>query len=185
MSPAPVPLSPPLETAEKVAALWYQAWGVEVRGSVTREPAMLKPTEYVVLTDLDCQIFEAIVPADHYLRRVQQTVDFGRFRALLLVALFPVQAFAAPPNFAAPRRPSAGSLLRYRRSCLCFGSERASAGDRRRFFSRDAGPREFQLDLDWRAERAGPGSGRHPPRHRACHGAEGTRDPAVRKAVGM
>jgi hypothetical protein len=45
----------PIETGKKVAALWYQAWGVEVRGSVTREPAMLKPTESVVLTDLDCQ----------------------------------------------------------------------------------------------------------------------------------
>jgi transposase len=44
---------------------------------------MLKPTEYIVLTDLDCQIFEAIVPPDHYLRRVKQTVDFGRFRATL------------------------------------------------------------------------------------------------------
>jgi transposase len=44
---------------------------------------MLKPTEYVVLTDLDCQIFETIVPADHYLRRVKQAVDFSRLRAIL------------------------------------------------------------------------------------------------------
>src|SRR5262249_35155777 len=78
-TPSPRP-SPRWETAEKVAALWYQAWGVEVRGWVTREPTMLKPTESVVLTDLDRQIFEAIVPPDHYLRRVKQAVDFDRFR---------------------------------------------------------------------------------------------------------
>ena len=45
---------------------------------------MLKPTEYVVLTDLDHQIFEAIVPPDHYLRRVKQAVDFDRFRPTLV-----------------------------------------------------------------------------------------------------
>jgi hypothetical protein len=44
---------------------------------------MLKPMEYVVLTDRDRQVFEAIVPADHYLRRVKQTVDFDRFRPIL------------------------------------------------------------------------------------------------------
>ena len=41
---------------------------------------MLKPTGYVTLTELDHQIFEAIVPADHYLRRVKQAVDFAAFR---------------------------------------------------------------------------------------------------------
>jgi transposase len=44
---------------------------------------MLKPTEYVTLTELDHQIFDAIVPADHYLRRVQQAVDFAAFRPSL------------------------------------------------------------------------------------------------------
>jgi IS5 family transposase len=44
---------------------------------------MLPPMEYVVLTDLDRQIFDVIVPPDHYLRRVRQAVDFGRFRPIL------------------------------------------------------------------------------------------------------
>jgi IS5 family transposase len=47
------------------------------------EPAMLKPMEYLVLTELDHQIFDAIVPADHYLRRVKQALDFAAFRPLL------------------------------------------------------------------------------------------------------
>jgi hypothetical protein len=44
---------------------------------------MLKPTEYVALTELDREIFEAIVPPDHYLRRVKQAIDFASFRPLL------------------------------------------------------------------------------------------------------
>src|SRR5262245_31350383 len=44
---------------------------------------MLKPMEYLVLTELDHQIFDAIVPADHYLRRVKQAIDFAAFRPLL------------------------------------------------------------------------------------------------------
>ena len=50
---------------------------------------MLKPTEYLVLTDLDHQIFEAIVPPDHYLRRVKQAVDFDRFRPTLVARYDP------------------------------------------------------------------------------------------------
>jgi transposase len=44
---------------------------------------MLKPIEYDLLTDLDNQIFQAIVPPDHYLRLVKQLIDFDRFRPLL------------------------------------------------------------------------------------------------------
>src|SRR5690242_6220965 len=48
---------------------------------MTEEPAMLKPVEYLVLTELDHEIFDAIVPPDHYLRRVKQAIDFASFRA--------------------------------------------------------------------------------------------------------
>ena len=34
------------------------------------DPAMLKPPAYLPLTELDQLIFDATVPADHYLRRV-------------------------------------------------------------------------------------------------------------------
>jgi transposase len=44
---------------------------------------MLTPVEYLVLTDLDRQIFDAIVPPDHYLRRVSQGIDFAAFRPIL------------------------------------------------------------------------------------------------------
>jgi transposase len=44
---------------------------------------MLKPTEYLVLTGLDREIFDAVVPPDHYLRRVKRGIDFASFRALL------------------------------------------------------------------------------------------------------
>jgi transposase len=44
---------------------------------------MLKPPDYLPLTDLDLLIFDATVPADHYLRRVLAAVDFDRCRALL------------------------------------------------------------------------------------------------------
>ena len=44
---------------------------------------MLKPMEYLVLTERDYEIFDAIVPPDHFLRRVKQAVDFASFRPLL------------------------------------------------------------------------------------------------------
>jgi transposase len=51
---------------------------------------MLKAeTDYLQLTERDREIFDAIVPADHYLRRVKQAVDFERFRAILASAYDP------------------------------------------------------------------------------------------------
>jgi len=44
---------------------------------------MLKPMDYIALTDLDREIFDATVPPDHYLRRVKQGIDFASFRARL------------------------------------------------------------------------------------------------------
>src|SRR5579884_2122673 len=38
------------------------------------------------LPDLDCQIFDLVVPADHYLRRVAAHIDFERFRPRLAEA---------------------------------------------------------------------------------------------------
>jgi transposase len=45
---------------------------------------MVTDLEYIPLTELDRVIFDAIVPSDHYLRRVLATVDFEHFRELLL-----------------------------------------------------------------------------------------------------
>jgi transposase len=45
--------------------------------------------DYLRLTEGDREIFDAIVPADHYLRRVKQAVDFERFRALFVPAYDP------------------------------------------------------------------------------------------------
>jgi transposase len=51
---------------------------------------MLKAeTGYLRLTEGDREIFDAIVPADHYLRRVKQAVDFERFRHILASAYDP------------------------------------------------------------------------------------------------
>lgn len=44
---------------------------------------MLSATECIPVTERDLEIFDATVPADHYLRRVKATVDFYRFRDLL------------------------------------------------------------------------------------------------------
>jgi transposase len=44
---------------------------------------MLKAMECIPLNERDLEIFAATVPADHYLRRVKELVDFGRFRELL------------------------------------------------------------------------------------------------------
>ena len=43
----------------------------------------------VSLTALDRRIFDATVPADHYLRRVHQAIDFGRIRTILLSSYHP------------------------------------------------------------------------------------------------
>lgn len=50
---------------------------------------MLKATDCVPLTEQDLEIFEATVPADHYLRRVKQLIDFRRFRELLAGSYHP------------------------------------------------------------------------------------------------
>jgi transposase len=39
--------------------------------------------QYTPPTERDREVFEALVPADHYLRRVAQAVDFERFRPLM------------------------------------------------------------------------------------------------------
>ena len=44
---------------------------------------MLGKIRYVPLTELDREIFDATIPPDHYLRRVEANVDFERFRELL------------------------------------------------------------------------------------------------------
>ena len=44
---------------------------------------MLKPMESLVLTEFDQQIFDTLVPPDHYLRRVKQAIDFAAFRPRL------------------------------------------------------------------------------------------------------
>src|SRR5260370_6970935 len=41
---------------------------------------MLTATSYILPDEQDCAIFEAIVPDDHYLRRVKEVIDFERFR---------------------------------------------------------------------------------------------------------
>jgi transposase len=50
---------------------------------------MLKPPYYVPATDLDRLIFDATVPADHYLRRVKEFVDFDKCRDLLTSVYHP------------------------------------------------------------------------------------------------
>ena len=52
-------------------------------------------TNDVPLTALDRQIFDATVPADHYLRRVHQAIDFGRIRTILLSSYH--QTLGRPP----------------------------------------------------------------------------------------
>jgi transposase len=44
---------------------------------------MLKPTYASLLSAQDQQVFDALVPADHYLRQVLTVVDFERFRPLM------------------------------------------------------------------------------------------------------
>lgn len=42
---------------------------------------MLKESYYVVPTELDQVVFDKLVPAEHYLRKVKALIDFERFRA--------------------------------------------------------------------------------------------------------
>jgi len=44
---------------------------------------MLRPWRHVPSSDLDRQVFEALVPADHYLRRVKTILDFEKLRPIL------------------------------------------------------------------------------------------------------
>lgn len=44
---------------------------------------MLGAPSPAVFSDVDRQVFETLVPADHFLRRVDQAIDFQAFRALL------------------------------------------------------------------------------------------------------
>lgn len=41
---------------------------------------MLQPLQPFVLSDFDREVFETFVPADHYLRKAKEVVDFERFR---------------------------------------------------------------------------------------------------------
>jgi transposase len=50
---------------------------------------MLKPSTYRPPTELDQRIFDATVPADHYLRRVLQIVSFQHCRTLMAAAYDP------------------------------------------------------------------------------------------------
>lgn len=44
---------------------------------------MLRPWQHELLTDLDLQVFEALVPANHYLRQARAAIDFEVLRPLL------------------------------------------------------------------------------------------------------
>jgi transposase len=44
---------------------------------------MLRPWQHVSPTDVDVQVFEALVPANHYLRRVKAAIDFEALRPTL------------------------------------------------------------------------------------------------------
>jgi transposase len=59
--------------------------------SLPSTPPMLRPAVYQPPSALDQRIFEATVPADHYLRRVLRTVDFERCRPLLAAVYDPDQ----------------------------------------------------------------------------------------------
>lgn len=51
---------------------------------------MLKPIEEsLVFTELDHEVFDALVPADHYLRRVKRAIDFAAFRPAITAAYNP------------------------------------------------------------------------------------------------
>jgi len=44
---------------------------------------MLKEDYYTEPTEIDTLVFAKLIPPDHYLRRVKQLIDFGRFRDLV------------------------------------------------------------------------------------------------------
>jgi transposase len=44
---------------------------------------MLRPWQHVPCSDFDQQVFEALVPANHYLRRVKAALDFEKVRPIL------------------------------------------------------------------------------------------------------
>ncbi|PDW01348.1 IS1182 family transposase [Candidatus Chloroploca asiatica] len=52
---------------------------------------MLKPTSAPTLSDHDHQVFDALVPADHYLRQVLQVVDFERYRETMAACYHPTE----------------------------------------------------------------------------------------------
>jgi transposase len=52
-------------------------------------PVMMLMTNKTPLTVLDHEIFGATVPADHYLRRVHDAIDFGPIRTVLLSSYHP------------------------------------------------------------------------------------------------
>lgn len=52
---------------------------------------MLATTTYLEPDERDQEIFDATVPADHYLRRVQAVIDFERLRPALLACYHPTQ----------------------------------------------------------------------------------------------
>jgi transposase len=70
---------------------------------------MLKADYYVAPTDIDLLVFEKLVPADHYLRRLKAAIDFEPFRAL--VADCYVEGLGAPA--ADPVRLLKLSLLQF------------------------------------------------------------------------
>jgi len=50
-----------------------------------KETAVLSPqSQFTPPTELDRKVFEALVPADHYLRRTARAIDFERFRPLMV-----------------------------------------------------------------------------------------------------
>src|ERR1700747_1937235 len=50
---------------------------------------MLRSDSLIPLSDVEQQLFQRLVPEDHFLRRLLHIVDFERFRALLASAYCP------------------------------------------------------------------------------------------------
>src|SRR5436190_4771941 len=73
---------------------------VPERSEPLRGEVLAEPWKYVAPTELDERIFAALVPEDHYLRRVKAALDFARLRPLL------AQAYPATTG-----RPAAEPLL--------------------------------------------------------------------------
>lgn len=51
-------------------------WAAVVRFAPSKERAMLKPTYASLLRKQDLQVFDALVPTNHYLRQELTVVDF-------------------------------------------------------------------------------------------------------------